>query len=110
MDTKVAAKARMSKERLTKYLRLTVYNFLTVEETLFGPALLSTNERKDLKESHIAREGKMLKFYWLGSHFENCILHGSRLELLKQRLSTTLLLTDRIEIMTRKKSVIQNHT
>ena len=55
-------------ERLTKHLRLTVYNYLPVKDTLLGPALLSSTERKNLRESEIAREGKNLNISWEGSY------------------------------------------
>ena len=44
--------------KLTPFLRLTIYSYLDLKETVTKAACLSKIERAKLKESHIARENK----------------------------------------------------
>lgn len=81
---------------LSKHLRLTVYSYLDHEETFFKAAILSRFERKSLRQSEIAREGKELVINWQGSQLDDCLLHGDKLRTFVQRLSTAILLTDTI--------------
>ena len=43
---------------LTKHLRLYIYSFIDLEDTVKKLSKLSSQERENLKESAIAREGK----------------------------------------------------
>lgn len=61
MMQEVLKEKRRARPRLTKYLRLTTYNFLDFETTLSKLAILSRNERKELLKSGIARAGKSAK-------------------------------------------------
>ena len=48
--------------QLTKHIRLYVYSFLDLKTVVTKPLLLSKKERANLKESSIAREGKVFNF------------------------------------------------
>ena len=48
----------VSGAKLTKYIRLVVYNFLDVKTTLKKISVLSKSERENLRDSGIARKGK----------------------------------------------------
>ena len=45
---------------LTKHIRLLIYSYIDVEDTLKTISLISRNERKALMDSQLAREGKSI--------------------------------------------------
>ena len=50
-----------SEARLTKFLRMTVYSYLNIEETALKITLLSKQENCEVHQSCIAREDKNLR-------------------------------------------------
>ena len=46
---------------MTKFLRMVVYSYLTARETLLKVTQLSKQEQAEVYQSHIAREGKVLR-------------------------------------------------
>ena len=84
--------------RLTKYLRMTVYSYLDIEETALKVTLLSKQERAEIYQSIIAREGKslMIKIVIGDHHFVKGSFHTA--SQLKLRYARALMLADRIEI------------
>ena len=68
-----------SQARLTKFIRLMVYSYLTFEETVAKAALLSKKERAELKESEIARADKVFKLKISPQSRPDCLLSGDLL-------------------------------
>ena len=59
---------------LPKHVRLVVYNYLSAKETFLKIALLSKKERESLKESAIAREGKVFELTLTEVNRPTCLL------------------------------------
>ena len=66
-----------SREKLTKFLRLTIYNFLNIRDTI-KVSRVSKNERQSMEESEIAKEGKSFVLNLDKDSRPQCLLHDDR--------------------------------
>ena len=64
---------------LPKHIRLFVYCYLDNGTMLHKISVLSKQERQFLKESHLAREGKVLNLVVNETNWPECLLHQNRL-------------------------------
>lgn len=90
--------AQQSQARLTKFIRLVVYGYLTFDETVKKAASLSTTERTNLKESEIARAGKVFTLPFSRRSRPTCLLKNDLLEQFYKRIETRVQLAERLEI------------
>ena len=65
---------------LTRFIRLTVYSYLSVGFVLKFISYLSREERNSLRESLIAREGKRAIFDLKDLLKESCLMHGANFD------------------------------
>ena len=65
--------------RLTKFLRLTVYSFFTLDETMEKLTLLGKTERNELLNSQIARGKKKFKLKICEDNRPLNLLQGERM-------------------------------
>ena len=68
-----------SQSKLTRFLRLEVYSFLTFNETVKKAACLSKQEREELKESEIARVNKVFTLTINNQSRPHCLLYNNKL-------------------------------
>jgi hypothetical protein len=94
----MAGKTKKDKNRLTKHIRLLIYNFLDVWTTFSQISLLSIMERTALKESYIAREGKMLCLQISERNWPYCMLHENRLGRHMRRIGYLLSIVEKIQL------------
>lgn len=62
-------KSRAAASKLSPFVRLYIYNFLSFQDTLRKIALVNKQERKNLRNSKIAYEGKRRSFSLGGPNF-----------------------------------------
>ena len=83
---------------MTKFIRLVVYSYLTLDETVTKAARLCRQERAELRDSEIARakkdfDLKLKRFIRPGN-----LLERGRLDDLYSRIETRVLLTNTLSI------------
>ena len=97
-----------SQTQLTRFLRLEVYSFLTLKETVKKAACLSKQEREELKQSEIARTNKTFTLTINNQSRPQCLLYDDRLEQFYRRIETRVQLTDKLSIEV--ESNLQNYS
>ena len=97
-----------SQTQLTRFLRLEVYSFLTLKETVKKAACLSKQEREELKQSEIARKNKTFTLTINNQSRPQCLLYDDRLEQFYRRIETRVQLTDKLSIEV--ESNLQNYS
>ena len=87
-----------STPRLTKFIRLVVYSYLTLNETMKKAARLSKQERTELEKSEIAKEGKVFGQTLNHATRPKCLLRNSLLSELLERIKIKLKFADKLII------------
>ena len=75
-----------------------IYNFLDVWTTFYEISLLSNKERIALKESYIAREGKVISLQISERNWPYCMLHENRLARHMRRMGHLLSIVEKIQL------------
>ena len=87
-----------NQSELTKHIRLIVYSYLDVGTVLKKVSILSKQERDQLKNSTIAREGKKQGFEVGELLREECLLHGDIFDRVMSKIKMGLSLCEHIEL------------
>ena len=92
---------------LTRFIRLTVYSYLSVGFVLKFISQLNSEERNSLRESVIAREGKRAIFDLKNLLSEDCLMHGANFDRVMQRIEFGLSLCDEAEFLCSRDQIAQ---
>ena len=84
--------------KLTKFLRLTIYNFLDIRDTALNISRLSKTERTNLLESEIAREGKIYGLAIDITTRPNCLICANSLDRFCKRINQILKYVEKIAL------------
>ena len=95
---KMASAVTQSQTKLTKFIRLVVYSFLTHDETVTKAACLSKKEREELQKSEIAKANKVFTLKLNRRSRPECLLNGDLLERFYRRIETRLNLAQTVEV------------
>ena len=102
-----AERLTRSMPHLTKFIRLTVYSYLSMGNVLKVISHLSHRERESLKESEIAREGKRAIFDLKDLLREDCLMHGAKFDRVMTRIDIGLSLCNEVEFLCSRDMIAQ---
>ena len=80
-------------------MRLTVYGFLSFDETVLTLTQLSKREREELLKSQIARENKTFVLALDHTNMPESLQNASRLTKFFKRIESRVMLADKLELV-----------
>jgi len=96
-----------SMPHLTKFIRLTIYSYLSMGSVLKVISYLSRQERDSLRDSLIAREGKRAIFDLKDLLREECLMHGAKFDRVMTRIDIGLSLCNEVEFLCSRDMISQ---
>ena len=84
--------------RLTKFIRLTIYQFIDFKEKVLKLTRLGSKERDALLKSQIARENKMFTITLNRRTLSHFIPKDTSLDKMYRRIETRAMLADKIHV------------
>ena len=101
LEDKKKPQRTKSREKLTKFLRLSIYNFLDMKDTIKASGL-GKSERQAMEESEIAKEGKEIVLRLDNHYRRQCLLHDDRLSKFVKQWEPAIKHSDKILLMVGK--------